>query len=763
MTNPANTRRLSGMLAGLFLLALGVFLLISLITHDPHEGPFPDYPTNASVQNACGPAGAYAAAYALAVFGWISYALAGLTVLAGVAALFNYRPPRLAAKIPGTIAALLALILGLAMFNAGDSSSSTVYRTELGWAIGTVGLLLTAQFYRLLGSTGTLLAFSLLTGAAAFLLAGHRIEIAAVALGRAVTRVGRLRNALSRVAGAFRRPSAVLPADGPVELDVDMVRGLPETERPELLPADAEEPEVQEATPVVSELPILEPMPEKRDKRTRPTAPADGRYELPPLDLLDETKESEGAETEKDIQHKGQMLEQTLADFNIEATVVRIKRGPVITMYELSLSAGTKVSRVESLVNDLAIALKAPNVRIVAPLPGKNTIGIEVPNDRREVVGLRELIEELPEKTRDYDIPLFLGRDTSGTPLIIDLAQAPHVLIAGATGSGKSVAMNGIITSVLMIRTPDEVQLLLIDPKSVEFSSYRELPHLMCPIVTDMKKAASVLQWACKKMDERFSMLSQVGVRDIAGYNALGRDGILKRLDLQDEEDAELLDVPFYMPHIIIIVDELAELMMIAAKEVENSVIRLSQKARAVGVHLVCATQRPSVDVITGLIKANLPARIAFHVSSKVDSRTILDRNGAELLLGRGDMLLLPPGTSRLVRAQGILVSTEEVHRVVDFVSAQTMPQFDDELREFHVASDESEKDDLYQEAVRIILESGRGSVSLLQRRLSIGYSRAARLIDLMAEAGLLGPYRGSQARDVLLTLEEWEQARAKQ
>jgi S-DNA-T family DNA segregation ATPase FtsK/SpoIIIE len=452
---------------------------------------------------------------------------------------------------------------------------------------------------------------------------------------------------------------------------------------------------------------------------------------------------------------------RTLAEFKVEARVVGIRRGPVITMYELSLAPGTKVSKVESLAHDLAIALKAPNVRIVAPLPGRNTVGIEVPNTERELVGVRELMEEVGRKATKMAIPLFLGKDTAGTPLVLDLANCPHLLVAGATGSGKSVAINAMISSVLMTRTPDQLQLLLVDPKSVEFTQYSQLPHLMCPVLSDMKKAAAVLKWACKKMDERYSVLSSVGVRDVKSYNELGEEGILKRLD--PEGDAVIDDVPFHMPHIVIIVDEFGELMMVAAKEVESSVIRLSQKARAVGIHLICATQRPSVDVITGLIKSNLPARIAFQVSSKVDSRTILDRNGAELLLGRGDMLLLPPGTSRLVRAQGSYVSEEEINRVVDFWESQSAPQFRAELREVHAQHEGGEfSDELFDEAIRIVLETQRGSVSLLQRRLAIGYSRAARLIDMMAEAGIVGDWRGSQARKVLISLEQWENAHAK-
>jgi S-DNA-T family DNA segregation ATPase FtsK/SpoIIIE len=342
---------------------------------------------------------------------------------------------------------------------------------------------------------------------------------------------------------------------------------------------------------------------------------------------------------------------------------------------------------------------------------------------------------------------------------VLDLARCPHLLVAGATGSGKSVAINAMIMSILMTRTPTEVQMLLVDPKSVEFSPYVRLPHLMCPVLSDMKKAASVLKWACKKMDERYAILARVGVRDLKGYNELGEEEIQRRLD--PEGEAVIDDVPFYMPHIVIIVDEFGELMMVAAKEVERSVIRLSQKARAVGIHLICATQRPSADVITGLIKSNLPARIAFQVAAMVDSRTILDRNGAERLLGRGDMLLLPPGSSRLVRAQGSYISEAEIERVVGFLESQGGPQFRAEIRDYHAAEGVSGdyEDDLYDEAVRVVVETQRGSVSLLQRRLAIGYSRAARLVDMMADAGVVGPHTGSQARRVLMTLDQWEAA----
>jgi S-DNA-T family DNA segregation ATPase FtsK/SpoIIIE len=484
----------------------------------------------------------------------------------------------------------------------------------------------------------------------------------------------------------------------------------------------------------------------------------DGKeYKLPPLELLETPQEDISGDNEAEIREKAQVLERTVNEFNIKARVVRIQRGPVITMYELALAAGIKVSRVEALADDLAMALKAPNVRIVAPLPGKSTVGVEVPNTQREIVQIREIAQEKWDKVQKMAIPLFLGRDAAGTPLALDLSHAPHMLIAGQTGSGKSVCINSVIMSIMMTRTPDEVQLLLIDPKSVELADFKALPHLISPVVVDMKKAAAVLDWACKKMQERYALLARVGARNIGAYNRMAPEEIQRRLD--PEGEADLDDVPLRIPYVVIIVDELGELMMVAAKEVENSVIRLSQKSRAVGIHLICATQRPSVDVITGLIKANLPCRIAFQVSSKVDSRTILDRNGAEKLLGRGDMLFLPPGTSGLVRGQGGYVSDEEIRAVTEYLSTQAKPRFSEELRQVQTveAANFAAEDDLYIDACRVVMTSQRGSVSLLQRKLGIGYGRAARLIDMMAEQGLLGEYKGSQPRECQLSLEEWE------
>ena len=483
-------------------------------------------------------------------------------------------------------------------------------------------------------------------------------------------------------------------------------------------------------------------------------------YELPTIDFLDEPEEVDMSTQEEVIQEKAQVLERCLAEFGVSVEVVGIRTGPVISQYELALAPGTKVGTVLARRDDIAMALKSTSVRIVAPLPGRGTVGVEVPNVEKNLVRLKELIRSVD--TSAMQIPLFLGKDVSGHPVVSDLTQMPHLLIAGCTGSGKSVCINSIIVSMLMTRTPQELKLLLVDPKMVELSLFSQLPHLFCPVVTDMKKAASILAWAERTMDERYELLSAASARNIGAFNSLTEDDVRRRLRIEDP-DVRAEDIPYPLPYIIVIIDEMADLMMLnRTGEVETSITRLAQKSRAVGIHVIFATQRPSVDVITGLIKANLPARIAFQVSSKVDSRTILDQNGAEKLLGRGDMLFLPPQTAKLLRAQGTLVSDQEVHRVVEFVCQQARPRFSRELIRLPGSTSESsglsnsERDELYDDAVRIVVASGRGSVSLLQRRLEIGYTRAARLVDMMAEDGIVGEYKEGKARDVLVTDEEW-------
>ncbi|MFW5798246.1 MAG: DNA translocase FtsK, partial [Planctomycetota bacterium] len=488
------------------------------------------------------------------------------------------------------------------------------------------------------------------------------------------------------------------------------------------------------------------------------------RYTCPGVELLDEPEGEKGGPGEDFFQQQAARLEQSLNDFNIEARVVNIETGPVVTFYELELAPGIKVNKVTALSDDISMVLKAHSVRVVAPIPGKSTVGIEVPNVDKELVRLRDVMTAGRSAVSKYQIPLFLGKDSQGAPLVLDLAKMPHLLIAGRTGSGKSVCINSLILSVLMTRTPDDVKMILIDPKTVELTPYRQIPHLLSPVVTNMKKAAGVLEWAEQKMDQRFEFLSKAGVRQLSEYNALGENEIRRRLGVDDPEQA--VHIPYHMPYIVIIIDELADLMMVGAKDVEHSITRLAQKSRAVGIHVVLATQRPSVDVITGLIKSNLPARISFQVSSKVDSRTILDANGADKLVGSGDMLVLKPGAAKLTRAQGTYVADAEIERVTGAVQ-DIVPEFNDDLVQVEktgglkMDSNPSDRDDLFEDALRVVLESQRGSVSLLQRRLGIGYTRAARLVELIAEEGYLGEHKGSQAREVLITLEEWEALKA--
>ena len=497
-----------------------------------------------------------------------------------------------------------------------------------------------------------------------------------------------------------------------------------------------------------------------------PPAPRElGDYNLPGWNLLCDAEHGYAESQELFVREKAGTLEQALREFGIDAQVVEINTGPVITMYEISMAPGTKVSQITALTNDIARSLSAINVRIVAPVPGKNTVGIEVPNAQKEKVRIKELMQLTTQETQSkLGIPLFLGKDANGEPLVADLASMPHCLIAGTTGSGKSVCINSIIMSIMYTQRPDHVRLILFDPKVVEMAPFREIPHLMCPVITETGKAASVLEWACQKMDERYDLLAEAGVRNIAGYNKLTREELFERFNATNEE--EQAKVPKHMPYVIIIIDELADLMMTSGKEVEASIVRLAQKARAVGIHLILATQRPQATVVTGLIKANMPCKIAFRVASKMDSRIVLDQNGAELLLGQGDMLYLPGGAGKPVRSQGTFIDDKEIKDSVKLVTAAAQAQYEPELVQLKsavVTDGEMEADEMFDDAVRVVLESQRGSVSLLQRKLNIGYGRASRLIEMMASSGILGDYKGSQAREVTMTLEDWDTMKRQQ
>lgn len=483
-------------------------------------------------------------------------------------------------------------------------------------------------------------------------------------------------------------------------------------------------------------------------------------YQFPTLELLEDPERNYSEKLEKYVREQAQTLEEALHTFGIDGEVVGIDSGPVITLYAVELAPGTKVSKVQAISSDIARSLRAQNIRIVPNMAGRTSIGIEVPNQQKEKVRLKELMSG--GHADGMGLPMFLGKDASGEPLVSDLTKMPHMLIAGTTGSGKSVCMNTIIMSWLYTKRPDELKLVLVDPKMVELSQFQHIPHLMCPVVTEMGKAAAILEWAVTKMEERYELLKEAMVRDIASYNALGEEELYERMEATDE--AEQVRIPKKLPYMVFVIDELADLMM-TNKEVEQSIVRIAQKARAVGIHLILATQRPQANVVTGLIKSNMPCRISFRVASGMDSRIVLDHKGAELLLGQGDMMFLAPHTSELRRSQGTLVTDQEIRRVAKFLKEVAAPTFERSLITLRSMSEEpedplasKERDPLFDDAVRVIIESGRGSVSLLQRRMSIGYGRASRLVDQMALAGMLGDHKGSVAREVLITLEEWEQ-----
>ncbi len=471
-------------------------------------------------------------------------------------------------------------------------------------------------------------------------------------------------------------------------------------------------------------------------------------FEFPPLDLLDHKNEPEII-VEKDVVYrKANLIEQKLNDLGVSGKVTQIKPGPVITMFEYKPAPGIKINKISSLENDLAMGLSALSIRIIAPIPGRDVIGIEVPNSTRDSVSLRELLEENEFSASNSFLSIALGKDISGMPFYMDLRKAPHLMIAGTTGSGKSVLLNTLIISMLYKATPNELKFIMIDPKMLELSVYEDIPHLLHPVVTEPKKAAAALKWAVEEMGNRYRTLSEKGVRDIESYN-----NSLKNLSPEIMKEN-------WLPYIVIVLDELADLMMIAPSEIKEAITRLSQKARAAGIHLIVATQRPSADVVAGLIKANFPARISFLVSSKIDSRIILDTSGAECLLGKGDMLFLEPGTSKLIRIQGAFISDIEREKITSYLKSQGKPDYNEEItndEDSQLNMDfEDDKDELYYQALRTIAETQQASISLLQRRLKIGYNRAARIVEIMEKEGLVGPPEvAGKSREVFIDLNQ--------
>ncbi len=496
---------------------------------------------------------------------------------------------------------------------------------------------------------------------------------------------------------------------------------------------------------------VIQPPPEppkEPEQISFPFMKSSADFTLPHLDLLDDPPDREPMEIQREsLEMNARRLEKKLADFGVEGEVSEIMPGPVITMYEFKPAPGVKISKVAGLADDLALALRAPSIRIVAPIPGKAAIGIEIPNNKRQVVYLKEVLSSPAYQKSAHKLPIALGKDITGTPVVTDLSKMPHLLVAGATGAGKSVSLNTMINSILFKATPDKVRFLMIDPKRIELSVYHDIPHLLHPVVTQPKEATRALRWAVEEMERRYMLLSDRGFRNIDTYN---KAVIKKGGSLRGEGEG----ADSFLPYVIVVIDELADLMMSSSREVEEAVTRLAQMARAAGIHLIIATQRPSVDVITGIIKANFPARISFQVTSKVDSRTILDSTGAENLLGEGDMLFLPPGVGRIVRIHGAFVTEEEIERVAKFLRQQQRPSYDSSILS-KVSEEETddeldmERDEKYQEAVEVVLKTGQASISMLQRKLRVGYNRAARMIEAMEREGIVGPSDGVRPREV--------------
>ena len=719
---------------GLALLALGLFLALSLV---PLPRASADGALSGNLMGVLGGAVAYAGHWAI---GFAIYLLPLIPIVLGAARfgwLENERGYRFAALITGLCALLPA---ALAMLSAGQGieGAQALPGTAGGWLGETLSLPLVA----LLGWFGGFL-----------LLLFFLLVLIALTVGL---------DAVRSLFELFRRRREEAP---------EPVAEAPLDWSPAPVIAPSREPE-----PVVEEAPAEKPR-KPRLKLTREREPVledtgnPGSTERPPLTLLTPQPPHDVAVSEKELDRLGQVLIDTLKTFKVEGQIGGRTTGPVVTQFEVVPAPGVKVNRIASLDADLALALRAPSVRIVAPIPGKGAVGVEVPNPEPDIVYLREILESGAFQKAKGTLPIALGKDLTGKSYVADLARMPHLLIAGATGSGKSVCVNTIITSLVYRYAPSELRLLLVDPKMVELSMYSDLPHLRHPVVTDPKDAATVLKWAVLEMERRYTLLSENGARSLSEFNRRVHDGaILRRPEPKGEETDP--DQYIYrdgpLPYIVVVLDELADLMLAVQAEVERPLAQLAQKARAIGIHLIVATQRPSVNVITGLIKANFPCRIAFRVSSKVDSRTILDQNGADALLGNGDMLFLPPGRSDPERIQGAYIATEDTDHLMAWYRDRALqrPEVEEDIldvvraREAEEASDYlgdgmmEERDALFRQAAEICIQFQQGSTSLLQRRLRIGYGRAARIIDQLHHAGVLGPPDGSKPREVLVGLD---------
>ncbi len=784
---PSGTR----VVLGVVLLIFALVGVLSLLSYDWHDIYAFSMPPNRPANNWIGPFGAWSAFLALNLAGIGAFVLPVWIFIFGLFLIF-YRGSRLRAK---AIWSAIALVLFAAVldlhggFHIQQACNLVHNGGLLGWLV-THGLLI--KWLSFLGAG--LILWSLLLAAMAMAIGPHNIYIGYqyVAAGTSLLREAmathtmrmdarslemekearilrreqaRLQKELRRNARAQAAKTASPPPRFDEEDDMTQRQAVPEHE-----PLDndyqqkAKKPRKKKAkaskrSEDTTTTPPLQPLPAPVIDPEKAQFP---HYKLPPISLLNPPRPDGGRGKGTDNTAVGTLLVETLGEFGISAEISSIKQGPVVTRYELTPARGVRVERIAALSNNLALALKAHSLRVQAPVPGKGVVGIEVPNDTAKMVVIRDLIESEEWRAGTARLPLALGKDVGGKNVVADLARMPHLLVAGATGAGKSVCINAILSGLFMNKTPDELRLMLVDPKIVEFSIYNDLPHLVVPVITDPKKVALSLRWAINEMESRYKMFAKVRVRNIESFNNRHRasQGEL----FQDEANAsenKKDEFPPSVPYIVIVIDELADLMLAAGAEIENSIARIAQLSRAVGIHMIIATQRPSVNVITGTIKANFPARIAFQVAQKVDSRTILDQSGADKLLGSGDMLYLPPASSKLIRAQGAMVTDEEVERLVNYMKEQAEPSFEMEIKNkldkpagTPDSIDDGEDDDLVEQAIALIRETHRASTSSLQRRMRIGYTRAARVIDILEERGIVGPPCGAGPREILIDLD---------